>query len=93
MPIFFTFFNFLCKFSEETKGWIRNRIWIRLFQMLTIARQQLLNALDKLVPVAECRDADLLEVLVAHLSQDVNRDLLPIKHLHKTMLLIDRDDS
>ena len=61
--------------------------------MLTVAGEQLLNALDKLVPVAECRDADLLEVLVAHLGQDVHRDLLPIKHLHKTMLLIDTDDS
>ena len=56
--------------------------------ILTVAGEQLLNALDKLVPVAECRDADLLEVLVAHLGQDVHRDLLPIKHLHKTMLLI-----
>jgi hypothetical protein len=49
----------------------------------TVSREELLYALEELVPVPECRDTDLLEVLVTHLSQNVHRDLLSVKNLHK----------
>ena len=47
----------------------------------SVARNKFLNPLDQLVPVSKGGDANLLQVLVPHLGQDVHRDLLPVKHL------------
>ena len=47
----------------------------------SISGNQLLDALDQLVPVAERSDPDLLQVLVAHLRENVDGYLFPVKHL------------
>jgi hypothetical protein len=44
--------------------------------LLTLAGDELFDALDELVPVAVGHDSDLLQVLVVHLRQDVDGDLM-----------------
>ena len=47
----------------------------------SISGNQLLDALDQLVSVAEGSDPDLLQVLVSHLRENVDGYLFPVKHL------------
>jgi len=51
--------------------------------IITVSRDELLNALDELVPVSIGHDPDLLKVLVVHLGQDVDADLLTVEDLPK----------
>lgn len=44
--------------------------WVQLY---------FLNALDDLVPIAVGSDADLFQVFVVHLGQNVQRDLFPFQ--------------
>ena len=50
-------------------------------QVLTIPRDEFFNALDEFVTMAVRNDPDLLQVLVIHLGQDVDADLLTVEDL------------
>ena len=58
---------------------------ISIINVITISGDEFLDALDELVPVAVSHDPDLLQVLVVHLSQDVDADLLAVEDLSQLL--------